>query len=94
LEKVDDIYRPMELKVDGLKKHLAAGHAVLGRSLCVQKNLQAALKAFARAIELSDEASNFILYSIESLEKYGFNSDATIFRQKYGLPAAPEKQAA
>lgn len=88
VERLDQVYDLMELKTEKLKKYFAAAHAVLGRSLCVQKIREPALKALSRAIELSNKGEYFIAYAIESLEKYDFKSDAEDFRRKYGSPSA------
>lgn len=94
IERMNDAFEVMLLKNAALRKHLAAGHAILGRSLCVQRNRDAALKALTRAIELSNQGKSVVEYAIESLEKYEYKSDAEIFRGKYASAKSVQKSAA
>lgn len=71
-----EVYEGQTEKNQELKKHVASALSVFGRYLLKAEKHAEALKAFERAIRVSEQKEVFLTYAVESLQKYGRECEA------------------
>lgn len=82
-----EIYEGQQERSEEMKKTMCSALSVLGRYLLMSAKPEEALQVFERVLSVGYQKATFLTYVVESLQKYGYSSEAVEFMNRHASDA-------